>query len=234
MDLGSTAASREARRSARAALRSDSRRLVPNWSVDCPPNGGFALAVSRRFRFGFPDRWMLDSGASYHLVSFKDLGKRYRSDICSCFPFMVHSSNGVITVDRYVMLPFPHLTELVRVHVTADTPAVLSVGRLSSELGLGFQWPTGGTPSLCMGKRRNDAWFPLLVQHSVHFWTLGTLPLQGPAHLGAERPTGPGRQMMLSRPVLTLFQTSQLRVAFQPFLVPGPVVPPIICHLSIC
>ena len=186
MELGSTVApSREARRSARAALRSDSRRLVPNWSVECPPHGGFALAVSRRFRFGVPDRWMRDSGASYHLVSLRDLGKRYRSDNRSCTSFVLHSSNGVITVGRYVMLPFPHLTEPVRVHVIADTPAVLSVGRLSSELGLGFQWPTGGTPSLLLGERRDDAWFPLIVNHSGPFWTLGTLPLQGPAHPGA-------------------------------------------------
>ena len=123
---GSTVASREARARKCREARSDSRRLVPNWPVDQPPTGGFALVVSKRAKLGFPDRWMLDSGASFHLVSRRDLGRRYRAKVFPCTPFSLQSSNGVLVVDRCVKLPFPRLPETVCVSMLLRTPPLCS------------------------------------------------------------------------------------------------------------
>ena len=53
---GRTMRTQERLRSTRMARRMDSSRLLPSWSVSCPPSSGYASASFAKRRHGFPDR----------------------------------------------------------------------------------------------------------------------------------------------------------------------------------
>ena len=175
---GLTRSLREAARHKRRVRRYHPKIFIPNWPVHSPPRGGFVLAVSDKARLGFPDRWMLDTGASYHLVSRRDLSPKYKSRIVSCQPLYLQSSNGELVVEHCIHIHFPSFIHSICIHVAEDTPAVLSVGRLAADLGLGFSWPTGGQPSLLLGDGQNGVCIPMHVECNVPFWILGTFPIQ--------------------------------------------------------
>ena len=76
--------------------------------------------------------FVVDSGASMHMISKKDLSKAEMDTLTkSCSPTIVITANGK-----------------VQTHVLENTPAVLSLGKLCDENGYSYEWINGQKPHL--------------------------------------------------------------------------------------
>ena len=98
-------------------------------------------------------RWVVDTGSGHHLVSAKTLSKNAPLQKSSC-RYRLTTANGSIETDLETQARLPQLDDIVEPLVLADTPNVLSVGRLVREQGYSLEWhaespdaPTLTTPS---------------------------------------------------------------------------------------
>ena len=76
-------------------------------------------------------RFIIDSGASYHLIGDDDLTQRERKtfkDLDS--PIELQSANGLVTVTQTALIDVRPLDLRVRAHVLPEAQLLLSLGRL--------------------------------------------------------------------------------------------------------
>ena len=86
--------------------------------------------------------FVVDSGASMHMISKKDLSKAEMDTLTkSCSPTIVITANGAIV---YVK----ELDIFLTMKVLENTPAVLSLGKLCDENGYSYEWINGRKPHL--------------------------------------------------------------------------------------
>lgn len=102
---------------------------------------------------------LLDSGASYHMISVHELSKEEldtRRDLDRAIPLQI--ADGIIWVSECVEIWIHELA----VRVTAvlsyskNCPCVLSLGKLVDETRLTFKWDPGTAPTLYKGSLEND------------------------------------------------------------------------------
>ena len=93
--------------------------------------------------------FIIDSGASFHLISREELSKKEAAQIRTMKkPIQLRSANGLTTATHDVELCLPGLgNEKVVVLVLEDTPSVLSLGKLCSENGYDHIWKKKTTTS---------------------------------------------------------------------------------------
>ena len=97
-------------------------------------------------------KYILDSGASFHLVDDETLTKEEKATIENCKSITLETANGEVVVNRRCKI---HVKEL-DIHVSAflhrDTVCVLSLGLIVDRSGFTFVWKPGQAPTLTRGK----------------------------------------------------------------------------------
>ena len=94
-------------------------------------------------------KWMLDSGASHHMVG-RDR-TRPRDILKGTAPLIVATANGKVRITEIFV---PAFDRDILAHVMDKSPELLSVGRLCNDYGLSFLLAAGSQISRVPGSRR--------------------------------------------------------------------------------
>ena len=93
--------------------------------------------------------FVVDSGASMHMVSKKDLSNAEMDTLTkSCCPMIVITANGEVQTHEEAIVYVKELEKFLTMKVLDNTPAVLSLGKLCDENGYSYEWINGQRPHL--------------------------------------------------------------------------------------
>ena len=93
--------------------------------------------------------FVVDSGASMHMISKKDLSKAEMDTLTkSCSPAIVITANGEVQTHEEAIVYVKELDLFLTMKVLENTPAVLSLGKLCDENGYSYEWINGQKPHL--------------------------------------------------------------------------------------
>ena len=93
--------------------------------------------------------FVVDSGASMHMISKKDLSKSEMDTLTkSCSPIIVITANGEGQTHEEATVYIKELCIFLNMKVLENTPAVLSLGKLCDENGYSYEWINGQKPHL--------------------------------------------------------------------------------------
>jgi hypothetical protein len=99
--------------------------------------GGMQCPLSLR-------RFLVDSGASFHLVCFKTLTPREKGGVRKMKkPIPIYTANGVIYISEEVEIHVVELGMTVTAHLLANSPCLLSLGLLCKENEYNYHWDAG-------------------------------------------------------------------------------------------
>ena len=91
----------------------------------------------------------MDSGASMHMISKKDLSEAEMDTLTkSCSPTIVITANGEVQTQEEAIVYVKELDIFLTMKVLENTPAVLSLGKLCDENGYSYEWINGQKPHL--------------------------------------------------------------------------------------
>ena len=86
----------------------------------------------------------MDSGASMHMISKKDLNSAELETVTtSSSPMTVKTANGQVQTNEEATVYVRELDIFLTMKVLEDTPAVLSLGKLCDEHGHLYEWING-------------------------------------------------------------------------------------------
>ncbi len=118
----------------------DSAQLRTSPSSNCQPR---------------PRRYIVDSGASFHLVDPRTLSKKEHSTIEDIeVPIPIETANGEVTVSQRCRVRVIELNIEVWAFLHEDTVCVLSLGLLVDRDGFTYLWKPGKAPELTKGTFR--------------------------------------------------------------------------------
>ena len=93
--------------------------------------------------------FVVDSGASMHMISKKDLRKAEMDTLTKpCSPTTVITANGEVQTHEEAIVYVEELDVFLTMKVLENTPAVLSLGKLCGENGYSCEWINGQKPHL--------------------------------------------------------------------------------------
>ena len=93
--------------------------------------------------------FVVDSGASMHMISKKDLSNAEMDTLTkSCSPTIVITANGEVQTYEDAIVYVKELDIFLTMKVLDNTPAVLSLGKLCDENGYSCEWINGQKPHL--------------------------------------------------------------------------------------
>ena len=93
--------------------------------------------------------FVVDSGASMHLISKKDLSNAEMDTLTkSCSPTIVITANGEVQTHEEAIVYVKEMYIFLTMKVLDNTPAVLSFGKLCDENGYSYEWINGQKPHL--------------------------------------------------------------------------------------
>ena len=93
--------------------------------------------------------FVVDSGASMHMISKKDLSKAEMDTLTkSCSPTIVITANGEVQTQEEAIVYVKELGIFLTMKVLENTPTVLSLGKLCDENGYSYEWINGQKPHL--------------------------------------------------------------------------------------
>ena len=112
--------------------------------------------------------FVVDSGASMHMVSKKDLNSAELETMrTSRSPTTVMTANGEVQTREEATVCVKQLDLFVKVMLLEETPAVLSLGKLCEDHGYTYHWISGQKPHLIRNGKRIDCNFsnyvPLVI-----------------------------------------------------------------------
>ena len=88
--------------------------------------------------------FVVDSGASMHMISKKDLSKAEMDTLTkSCSPTIVITANGEVQTHEEAIVYVKELDIFLTMKVLENTPAVLSLGKLCDANGYSYEWING-------------------------------------------------------------------------------------------
>ena len=91
--------------------------------------------------------FVVDSGASMHMISKKDLSEAEMDTLTkSCSPTIVITANGEVQTQEEAFVYVKELGIFLTMKVLENTPAVLSLGKLCDENGYSYEWINGQKP----------------------------------------------------------------------------------------
>ena len=99
---------------------------------------------------------MVDSGASMHMVSEKDLRSELEIMRTSRSPMAVMTANGEVRTNKETTFFVQQLDLFVTVMLLQENPAVLSLAKLCEEHGHTYHWKSGQKPHLIKNGKRID------------------------------------------------------------------------------
>ena len=95
------------------------------------------------------ENFVVDSGASIHMISKKDLSDAEIDTLTkSCSPTIVITANGEVQTHEEAIVYVKELGIFLSMKVLDNTPAVLSLGKLCDEKGYSYEWINGQKPHL--------------------------------------------------------------------------------------
>ena len=102
--------------------------------------------------------FVVDSGASMHIVSKKDLNSAefFETMRISRNPTTVMTANGEVQTREEVTVYVKELDLFVTVMLLEEVPAVLSYGKLCEDHGFSYHWISGQEPHLTKNGKRID------------------------------------------------------------------------------
>ena len=101
--------------------------------------------------------FVVDSGASMHIVSKKDLNSAELDTMrISRNPSTVMTANGEVQTREEVTVYVKELDLFVTVMLLEEIPAVLSHGKLCEDHGFSYHWTSGQKPHLTKNGKRID------------------------------------------------------------------------------
>ena len=93
--------------------------------------------------------FVVDSGASMHMISKKDLSDAEMDTLTkSCSPTIVITANGEVQTHEEAIVYVKELDIFLTMKVLDNTPAILSLGKLCDENGYSYEWINGQKPHL--------------------------------------------------------------------------------------
>ena len=93
--------------------------------------------------------FVVDSGASIHMISKKDLSDAEIDTLTkSCSPMIVITANGEVQTHEEATVYVKELDIFLTMKVLENTPAVFSLGKLCDENGYLYEWIIGQKPHL--------------------------------------------------------------------------------------
>ena len=93
--------------------------------------------------------FVVDSGASMHMISKKDLSNAEMDTLTkSCSPTIVITANGEVQTNEEAIVYVKELDTFLTMKLLEDTSAVLSLGKLCDEHGHSYEWINGQKPRL--------------------------------------------------------------------------------------
>ena len=93
--------------------------------------------------------FVVDSGASMHLISKKDLNSAEMDTLTkSCSPTTVITANGEVQTHEEAIVKIKELDIFLTMKLLDNTPAVLSLGKLCDKNGYSCEWINGQKPHL--------------------------------------------------------------------------------------
>ena len=99
--------------------------------------------------------FVVDSGASMHLVSKRDLNSAELATMrTSRSPTPVMTANGEVQTREEATAYVKELDLFVTVVLLEETPAVLSLGKLCEDHGYTYHWTSGQKPHLTTNGKR--------------------------------------------------------------------------------
>ena len=111
---------------------------------------------------------MVDSGASMHMISRKDLNSAELETVkVSRIPITVVTANGEVQTHEEATVYVKELDRFLTVKNVKNTPAVLSLGKLCEDHGYSHEWTSGQKPCLIKNGVRTQCntenYFPIVV-----------------------------------------------------------------------
>ena len=120
-----------------SGIKEDSASVRTSSPSDCQP---------------LPRRYIVDSGASFHLVDPRTLSKKEQSTIEDIeTPIPIETANGEVTVSQRCRVRVIELNIEVWAFLHEDTVCVLSLGLLVDRDGFSYSWTPGKHPKLKKG-----------------------------------------------------------------------------------
>ena len=112
--------------------------------------------------------FVVDSGASMHMMSKKDLSSHeLDTSQRSRNPTVVLTTNGEVHTNEEAQVYVHDLNPFVTVQLLEETPAVLSLGKLCEDHGYSCEWISGQKPRLTKEEKtivcKTDNFVPLVV-----------------------------------------------------------------------
>ena len=112
--------------------------------------------------------FVVDSGASMHMISKKDLSKAEMDTLTkSCSPTIVITVNGEVQTHEEATMYVQELDIFLTMKALENTPAVLPLGKLCDENGYSYEWINGQKPHLIQNGIRiicnTENFFPIVV-----------------------------------------------------------------------
>ena len=93
--------------------------------------------------------FVVDSGASMHMITKKDLRKAKMDTLTkSCSLTIVITANGEVQTQEEAIVYVKELDIFLTMKVLENTPVVLSLGKLCDENGYSYEWINGQKPHL--------------------------------------------------------------------------------------
>ena len=111
-------------------------------------------------------KYILDSGASFHLVDNETLTKEEQATIEKCASITSETANGEVVVNRRCLIYVKELNLYVWAFLHKDTVCVLSLGLLVDRAGFTFVWKPGQAPTLV--KRKIQVYLAAELQCPFH------------------------------------------------------------------
>ena len=100
---------------------------------------------------------MVDSGASMHMISTKDLNSAELETVTtSRCPTAVITANGEVQTHEEATVYVRELDIFLTVKIFEDTPALLSIGKLCEDHRYSYEWANGQKPCLIKNGVRID------------------------------------------------------------------------------
>ena len=91
--------------------------------------------------------FLVDSRASMHMISKKEMRDAEMDTLTkSCSPTIVITANGEVQTHEEAIVYVKELDMFLTMKVLANTPAVLSLGKLCDENGYSYEWINGQKP----------------------------------------------------------------------------------------
>ena len=114
--------------------------------------------------------FVVDSGASVHMLNRKDLNSAELETVKVCEkPTTVVTANGEVQTKEEATVYVKELDLFVTVMLLEETPAVLSLGKLCEDHGCTYHWTSGQKPHLTKKGKNIDC----NVSNCVPFVVLG-------------------------------------------------------------